>query len=117
MALDLVKVVVAIGNHMDSIPLLLETVGKVKAAENAVQVVDATVPAQYEIANIIDEVRASVTPFGDDNFDIHAAKVCEKFNGPVDTHSISGKRLLTIDNLRTIVELIAKFGPLLGLLK
>lgn len=117
MSLDLVKVVVVIGGHMDSIPLLMETVSKVSAAENAVQIVDAVVPAQYEIARIIDEVRASSLAFGDDNFDTHAAKVCEKFNGPADTHSISGKRLLTIANLRTIVELIAKFGPLLSLLK
>lgn len=117
MALDLVKVVVVVGGHLDSIPLLLETVAKVKAAENAVQIVDGVVPAQYEIANIIDEVRASALAFGDDNFDTHAAKVCAAFNGPADTHTIRGKRLLTIENLRTIVDLIAKFGPLLSLLK
>lgn len=117
MSFDLVKTVVIIGNHMDSIPLLLDTAGKVKAAENAVQIVDATVPAQYDIARIVDDVRASSLAFGDDNFDTHAAKVCEAFNGHPGSHPISGKRLLTIDNLRTIAELIAKFAPLLGLLK
>lgn len=116
MALDLVKTVVIIGNHLNSIPLLLETAGKVRAAENAVQIVDATVPAQYDIAGIIDEVRASPMAFGDDNFDTHAAKVCAAYNGPP-AEGVSAQRLLTIENLRTIVELIGMFGSLLGRFK
>lgn len=114
MALDLVKVVVVVGGHLNEIPLLLETVGKVKAAENAVGVVDAVVPAQYAVARIVDEVRESAFSSDYVAFEVEAEKVCAAFNSlPASPGEATTKKLLTIDNLRSIAELILMFAPLL----
>ncbi len=110
--LDLVKVVVAIGGHLDQVPLLLETVEKVKDAKTAVQFVDATVPAQYAIANVVDDVRGSVTTAAVSDFDTEAAKVCTAFNAAAPAGEASAKKLLTIENLRRVAELIMLFGPI-----
>lgn len=112
MALDIIKTVIVIGGHLQDVPLFLEAATKARAAENCVGVVDAIVPAEYKGAAIVDEVYAAAfsTDYGD--FDTEAAKVCAAYNANPPAGEAKAQKLLTIENLRSVVELIGLIATL-----
>ncbi len=118
MNLDLAKTVLVLRNHFDAIPLLMDTAAKFKDAKSAVQVVDAVVPAQYKIAAIVDDVRAvqvqaAGKAVGEDNLETAIAVTCEAYNEHGNARGVHAKAFLTPGRLRTILDLISTFGPLL----
>lgn len=135
MSLSAAKVIKVLRNHYDSIPLLADAAVKYAAAKNAVEVVDAVVPAEYKIAAIIDDYNAPSTQgVGDDDLVAAAARFCEAYNSappafpadgtepvvppvefPVDGTEpvVRSQALLTPGTLQGIVSLITLLAPLL----
>lgn len=112
MTVQVAKLAKVLRNHFDGIPLLMETASKYHEAKNAVQVVDAVVPAEYKIAAIVDDYNAPTTQdVGDDNPESAVANFCTAYNTGRE-REIKGLALLTPERLQGIISLITLLAPL-----
>lgn len=111
---DVFKIVRVLVSHADSLPLFADTYEKYQAAKNAVQVVDAIVPAEYKVAQVCDQLMENkAVTFAVENLDQAKADLLAAANAGVVEGQVSAKKFFTPDRLEMAIKLVQLLAPLL----
>ncbi len=102
---------IVLSKHTDLLQVGLTASEKAQAATNAREVVDALIPAEYKLADIVDDLRGvgALSVVHDD--EVYISRILEQVNAaPAD--GATAQRLFSRENVETALGILLKLAPL-----